>query len=483
MTLRPARKALAPRWLVVTHRYVGVVMGLLMLAWFLSGMVMLFVHWPEVTERERVVGLAPIEWAGCCDFGDELADALPIEAAEIEAVAGTPVLRLKLPGGEQGTLDLTTGEGVREFGPDRAAVVASAYVRGRADIRSVTAVDRDQWTVTGYFNDARPFWRVRLMDGTDVWVSWSTGKVAQAATMETRLLNWLGPIPHWLYPAILRQDVKLWTQVVVWTSVVGTFLTLTGLWLGLVAWRPWGDRRLSPYRGLMTWHHLTGLAAGVLTLTWVVSGLMSMNPWGLLESGPDATAETLQGPPPTWGQVKPALAAAAARRPQARQLRLARFQGRVFVMADGQRLDAQGRPAPLTAAQLAAAGAALGPVASQELITRGDAYLYSHHDPAPLPAWRVVRADGTRHYLDPRSGEPVATFDAGARGFRWWHLALHRLDFVPGLDRGPAWAAIMLLLLGGCTVGVATGVWLGVRRIRHDVTAPFRRPRRERAAP
>ena len=69
----------------------------------------------------------------------------------------------------------------------------------------------------------------------------------------------------------------------IWLALgVGIFLTVTGLYLGVVAWRPWRDARLTPFRGWMAWHHLTGLAAGVLTLTWVASGLVSMNPWGFL---------------------------------------------------------------------------------------------------------------------------------------------------------------------------------------------------------
>jgi hypothetical protein len=38
------------------------------------------------------------------------------------------------------------------------------------------------------------------------------------------------------------------------------------------------------------------------------------------------------------------------------------------------------------------------------------------------------------------------------------------------------WAAVTLALLGFVTFGVATGVWLGWRRILHDV-AGLRRPR------
>jgi hypothetical protein len=466
---------------VLTHRYVGLVMAPLMLAWCLSGFVMLFVQWPEVSEAERAAGLAPIDWSRCCDFGRELPDALPVESAAIEGVAGRPVLRLTLPDGSQGALDLGDGEGIRIFGPDVAALVASTHTGGEKVVNMV-AVERDQWTVTGYYNDQRPFWRVRMGDGRHVYVSLASGEVAQATTSGERLWNWFGAIPHWLYPAILRQDVKLWTQVVIWTSLVGTFLTLAGLWLGIVAWRPWGDRRLSPYKGLMTWHHLTGLAAGILTLTWVVSGLLSMNPWGLLESGGDPAGQRLRGAAPTWGQVRPALTAAAAGKPKVKQLRLVPFQGRVYVMADRARLDAAGRPAPLSAAELARAGASLGPIESQGLIAQGDAYHFSHHERAVLPAWRVVRADGVRHYLDPASGEVLETVDAPGRTYRWLHLGLHRFDFLPGAG-GAGWALAVALLLAAATATVFTGAWLAWRRLKHDLAAPFRKRRRERPAP
>ena len=48
------------RALVITHRYLGVVIGLLMLTWFASGIVMMYVGFPRVTESERVQTLSPI---------------------------------------------------------------------------------------------------------------------------------------------------------------------------------------------------------------------------------------------------------------------------------------------------------------------------------------------------------------------------------------------------------------------------------------
>jgi hypothetical protein len=138
-------------------------------------------------------------------------------------------------------------------------------------------------------------------------------------------------------------------------------------------------------------------------------------------------------------------------------------------MADGRRLDAGARPAPLDLRELSAAARRLGPARSARLIAAEDAYYRGARDPVRLPAYRVVLADGVRVYLDPASGGVMSTVDRNGQAYRWLFEGLHRLDVVPGFDRGPAWAAAMLALLAAAGVGVATGVWLGWRRLRHDV--------------
>lgn len=458
---------------MVTHRYLGVAMGLLMLVWFVSGVVMLFVRWPEVTEPERTAGLAPIPWAACCDFSS-FGPGQRLEDGVIEAVAGRPVLR---SGGE--TYDLARGGVLEPLTVAEALAVAAAHT-GRTPV-SARLVERDQWTVTGYFNARRPFWRVEVGDParTVVHVSARTGQVAQVTTRASRVLAWLGPIPHWLYPQVLRQDGRLWTQVVIWTSLAGVFLTVTGIYLGLIAWRPWRDERLSPFRGVMLWHHLTGLAAGLLTLTWVLSGLLSMQPWGLLESGEDPARARYAAAAITVAELGEALERLKAEDRPVRQVRLAPFRGRLSLVVDGRRLAG-----PPREAELRWATTVLGPIASQGLMQKEDAYWYGHHDTVKLPVWRVIRADGTRDYIDPETGELLRSVDQAAQGFRWWHLALHRLDMISGFDRGPAWAGAMTVLLLFAGFSVAIGVWLGWRRIQADVTrlVPRRRPTPRRRA-
>jgi hypothetical protein len=54
------------RILVVAHRYLGIALGLLMLTWFASGIVMMYVGFPQPAGSERLRGLPAIAWADCC---------------------------------------------------------------------------------------------------------------------------------------------------------------------------------------------------------------------------------------------------------------------------------------------------------------------------------------------------------------------------------------------------------------------------------
>jgi hypothetical protein len=176
-----------------------------------------------------------------------------------------------------------------------------------------------------------------------------------------------------------------------------------------------------------------------------------------------------------FGDLSQALLAAKAQGVVARQFTTAPLEGRLFLLADGRRLDAAGRPAPLGEAELAQAATRLGAARRAGLITREDAYYFGHHEPVALPVYRVELSDGVRFYLDPKSGGVLSRVDQDRKSYRWLFSAAHRLDFVPGFDRGGGWAAAMVFLLIFAAAGVATGVWLGWRRVRSDLGGLRRR--------
>jgi hypothetical protein len=78
---------------LVVHRYLGIATGALVIMWCLSGIVMIYVPYPRLAERERLDGLPPISWSGCCNGVDAALRAGGIDDLRIEMLAGHPVLR------------------------------------------------------------------------------------------------------------------------------------------------------------------------------------------------------------------------------------------------------------------------------------------------------------------------------------------------------------------------------------------------------
>src|SRR5215470_4785878 len=244
------------RTLVIIHRYLGVAVGLLMAVWFASGIVLMYVGFPRVTEDARMRTLTPIAWAACCRFGDAIADGEAILQAQIENLAGVPSLRLQRAGRRDGAFDLARGEPLPIDAARALAIALDAAPRiigGPAKPVDSELAETDQWTVGRLVRD-RPLYRFAFDDParTNIYVSSTAGQVVHWTTATERFWNWLGTIPHFLYFVDLRSNVALWSQIVIWTSLVGTFLTVVGLYLGIAQIK---RGRLSPYRGWFYWHH------------------------------------------------------------------------------------------------------------------------------------------------------------------------------------------------------------------------------------
>jgi uncharacterized iron-regulated membrane protein len=485
------------RAMVILHRYAGIAVGLLMVVWFVSGIVMMYVPYSPSHEAERLRTQPPISWQSCCRYGP-LADDAPIIRAQLEDHLGTPALRLRVPGRPDFLFDLANGARV-PIDADTARRVALQAAPGMigqpASIIGYEQVPFDQFTLGRAPRD-RPFHRFAFddPDGTTVYVSGTTGQVVTWTTAGHRFWNWLGTIPHFLYFESLRVQQQLWSQIVIWTSLLGVFLTVVGITLGVAQFGRGKGGTLSPYRGWFYWHHVAGLVFGVLTLTWVFSGLVSMNPWGFLESRGRGEASLAQGPAPQWKEVKASLDALRTQLPGSGVVSVtsAPLGGRLYWMAtfdDGgiKRLDISGLVAPLGVGDLAEAAQRIAGervVAEQGLVNEEDAYYYARQrrrfEEIVLPVYRVILKDEeqSRYYLDPNTGALVNVVDSAGRWRRWLFSGLHRLDFNGFMRTRPFRDLLMwLMLLGGLGVSI-TGVWLAFRRVRSDVivlSRPLRR--------
>jgi len=473
------------RILFLLHRYIGITLGLLLSIWCLSGIVMMYVQYPRLSATEAAAGLEALDLTSCCTLPDDI-DTIghrPLDSLRIEMLAGEPVLQLAYADGDRMVFDLGSGQQIGPFSASDADAIASHFAATTdiAGFNSAGPIERDQWTVYGAYDPHRPLLKFVGDDpaGTTWYVSSRTGEIVQRTTAHERFWNWLGAVPHWLYPTLLRQHTALWSQIVIWLSIVATFLTVLGIYVGLRQWKSRRSGRYSPYRGAGLWHHYAGLVFGTLMLTWLVSGFFSMNPWGALESrsveseaarqrGADLVlAGVLQHEIERFGGHE---LPADTVRLEARIVDSTPF----FVSSsrDGTRQRLEERiedVLPFTRRALLEAAARMRPdvaVSTQGWIDAGDAYYYNHHDTVDLPVYRIIYADGDRFYLDRLTGDIVATADSSARWYRWVHYGLHRGDLTRLIRSRPIWDLLMLPLMLGVSLSALTGTWIGIRRIR-----------------
>ena len=483
------------RILFLLHRYLGIALGLVMSIWCLSGIVMMYVQYPEMSALDEARSLEPLDLAGCCILPADLegADRSALDAYRIEMMAGRPVLRLDQSSGEQRYMDLATGSFLTELSEREATTVAKSFAMtaGVDSYRFAGLVERDQWTVYGAYDVYRPFYKfIGDDDSVTAWyVSSQTGEVVQFTTGSDRFWNWLGAVPHWLYPTLLRQHTYLWSQVVIWLTIFCTFLTVLGIYVGIRQYRSRRSGRRSPYKGAALWHHYAGLFFGVLTLTWLVSGFFSMNPWGALESRSFSDEQarhqgsSLEFDRAAQSQIETlgeSSLADAVVRLQAHVVNDRRFFIAWDQQGDRHRLNADLRKVyPLVQHAILKAAGTLRPetgVRSEGWLSEDDAYYYDHHEKLSFPVYRIVYEDGERFYLDDLTGEVLLAVDTNSRLYRWLHYGLHRGDFANWIRARPIWDLVMLILLAAVTTGALTGTWMGMRRLIRSRTSVSGRP-------
>ncbi len=490
------------RYLFLLHRYMGIAIGVVMALWCLSGFVMMYVQFPDITAQQRIANLSELQTESCCTLSERSAlQAYQFDGFRLEMMADTPVLRLS---GEDGShiVNLADGRTFSRVSQDVADQVSRRYAERReikGQVRFLGLVDVDQWTVYGSFNSHRPLYQYGANDeqATQWYVSSLTGEVVQATSARQRFWNYPGSITHWLYPTFVRKNTVAWAQTVIWLSVIGCFLTVTGLVIGIRQFRRRRNGRRSPYRGWALWHHYTGLIFGVLVLSWVVSGLFSMNPWGMLRStGAQAESQLIRRGDFTWDDISEIVSIIPQQSlPEGVvQIEGGMFNGTPYLVTtaleptnvDGarpeteirfvrQRYDQNFIPATLSRQDLELAARRLQrgrPPASVTVLNSDDAYYYSHHVAREFPVVRVIAADeqATRFYLDPLTGVIRSKVDRNARWYRWLHYGLHRGDLFHWLRVRPVWDLVLWPLLLGVSIVCITGAWLGIRRLRKRKT-------------
>ncbi len=505
------------RAVILSHRYLGIVLSLLVIMWFATGITMMY--WggmPRMTPEMRLERLQPIEFSRVQLTPAQAAERLGFEP-EGRVTLSTLLDR---PAYHFGTRNSTvvfadSGEAVEELSIAQAQTAAASFVHlPPSQVHFVSTLhDVDQWTL----QSTLPLHKFRVDDeaGTEVYVQPGSGEIAMMTTRSSRGWAWVSTIPHWLYFTALRTNQPLWYRLVVWTSALACVLSVLGLVLGVTQLRlprrsatkaGLSRRPLIPYAGAMRWHYISGVVFGVFTLTFAFSGLVSMEPWAwtnapglelprtVLSGGPVDLTKFTMADTATWDHVlrsTPAKEVEFARmmdepyyivrrgsvaRDEADRERLhqpyairhARIEDQRLLIAAGS-FTAKREPFDLAALEARIKAAAPDArVVESQLLTSYDSYYYSRVGQSPLPALRIKFDDPAQTwvYVDPSLSQVVTAINRWGRVERWVYHGLHSLDFAFLYNSRPAWDIVMIVVSLGGLATSGLGFFLGLRRMR-----------------
>jgi uncharacterized iron-regulated membrane protein len=504
--------------LILSHRYLGIAISLLVMMWFATGIVMMYAGgMPRLTPELRLermpaldlsrVQLTPAEAVETAEL------SFPPERISLSTVMDRPAYRLAV--GRTMTVFADDGEILDEVTLAQARTIAGRFMDLPEDrLTHVGTLTRtDQWTLAQ--GRQLPFYTFTVDDdeGSELYVSARTGEVTLVTSHRGRLLAWMGTIPHWLYFNALRLNQPLWYRTVVWTSTVACIVALVGLVLGITQWRRSKPFRLAasiPYAGWMRWHYITGVVFGFFTLTFAFSGLLSMEPYEWTNAtGLEVDPEVFKGGPvelerfgpmneSAWQQLvgdrqikevefawiqdapyyvvrhTPAVATAETRRERLHQpygVTGRNEPGRFLVAAGTLAIKNEPFSVDSLVTRLKAALPDV-PIADYELLSEYDSYYYSRGRQTPLPVLRVRFEDPaeTWVYIDPEMSQVLAQIHRLNRVERWLYNGFHSLDFAFWYDKRPLWDIGMIALCLGGLASSGIGLALGVKRMRRAAT-------------
>ena len=505
------------RVLVYTHRWLGIGGSLLFVAWFVSGIVMMYARMPRLSAEERLLRAPVLDLSTATVEPATSARTLTRAADRVRVgtKGGRPVYRL-FDGRAWHTIYADSGEPMNVRSSDEALQAVNAFVHDNTSTLAYRGrlTDPDQWSLQ--IRSLLPAHIVSVGDAADtnLYVSEQTGEVVMKTTRDSRFWGYLGAVIHWLYFTPIRKHSDFWVELIIWTSIAGCLMCLFGLAWGVWRYSPVSRYRLrrvrshSPYAAMMWWHHYAGLVFGLVTLMWIFSGLLSMNPWDwspgtspsveqryAVSGGPLAVEEV------TLAQLRAAAGVLGAVMPL-KEIEIVQYRGGLFAEAylppSTERLHrlGLGDPGEVFAQRIAlehrlvslthpergafeefdrstlvdAARDAMPNFQVEDVawLDRYDAYYYDRYGELPLPVLRVRYADpvGTWLYLSPRRGEIVRKEERLSRVNRWLYHGLHSLDFPWLYQQRPLWDIVVVALsVGGIALSL-TSAPAAFRRLR-----------------
>ena len=203
--------------LVLLHRYLGLAIGLMLIIWCLSGIIMLYVQYPAHDEDQRIFSLPELKLDSCCLVPNDEADDQTVDYFRIEMMGDVPVVRVGWYPDDEIGIYLNNGQWFADIGEDEAMAISKATIKElgyNSEPTYLGAIEKDQWTITDNYFYHRPLHHIAANDeaGTQWYISSYSGEIILTTTANQRFWNWPGAVTHWLYFPVIRNKGEVWNN-------------------------------------------------------------------------------------------------------------------------------------------------------------------------------------------------------------------------------------------------------------------------------
>lgn len=224
------------KWWFSIHKWVGLVVGLQILAWMVSGLFMTWFPIERVRSEHLIRETAPRTLQQSVELttaSDALAAlSIPISRLELVDIAGRWMWRIDSNGKPHALMDIATGQVISPLDESAARDIAAADYAGQGKIVSAILIEKD---APIEYRSTLPIWQIVFddADGTHLYVQPLTGKVAARRSGLWRTYDFLWSLHIMDYTT--RNDFNNWPVVIM--SLLGLVLAVTGI--GLLVYRFW----------------------------------------------------------------------------------------------------------------------------------------------------------------------------------------------------------------------------------------------------
>ncbi|WP_074407363.1 PepSY domain-containing protein [Aquimarina megaterium] len=468
--------------IISLHHWLGTFFCALFLIWFLSGFVMMYQSFPNLSETERIEMLSSSVNTEVLSpktvFKNDTIDE--ISQLRLNYVLNRPVFHLITDQGgifskyaDNGQKVILTKEIALKIAAKNTGITANSTIQILTEL--------DQWIPRTKYLPHMPIFKIEFEDenNTLVYISSVTGELLAINTSSERFWSWVGAIPHWIYFKDIRIHNTLWAQLVTWLAALGFIMVITGIITGLVRYKKKPKAKFKRFKNKWyNYHYYFGLVFGIFVCTWIFSGWMSMTPFGWTPSTQLQKEEVLKWQmqkhtinyynEDSWSSFLNQL-----EQKKFKEVSFNFFQNNVYAQVFFQNTSSlyslyNANPSlSIDSYQKIVNSFSLeNEVKESILLKEYDNYYYSRHNDKDLPIIRIKTTKNITYYINPKTTRVVYKCATKNKIQRWIYHGLHSLDFSFLAWNRPLWDIVLFILLTGGTVLSFSATGLGVKFIK-----------------